>query len=180
MSLIYKATSPSGKSYIGYTTEWPKRKRVHEYAYGTCKAFHSAIKKYGKENFQWEIIYEGNDALEKENEFIIEHNTIYPNGYNIAEGGGLVMTGRKHSPETIKKMSNAHKYRNEYYWSGKTHSDDSKKKMSESRKKNKNVKKLASNAGRISAQKYKDDPARQKAHSERMKQSWADRKSGKV
>ena len=46
-------------------------------------------------------------------------------------------------------------------------------------KKLKNLSELASYAGKASAEKYKNDPERQKAHSERMKKWWAERKLNK-
>jgi len=55
-----------------------------------------------------------------------------------------------------------------------------KNKISKSRKENPNVKLLASNAGKISSEKYKSDPERQKAHSERMKIWWKQRKEERV
>jgi len=62
---------------------------------------------------------------------------------------------------------------------GSTHTEESKNKMTESRKKLKNLSELASYAGKASAEKYKNDPERQKAHSERMKKWWAERKLNK-
>lgn len=60
---------------------------------------------------------------------------------------------------------------------GSKHTENSKRKMSESRKKNPRCKEMASEAGKASADKYKNSPERQKAHSERMKKWWADRKA---
>jgi group I intron endonuclease len=51
-------------------------------------------------------------------------------GYNMTEGGqDGCMTGRKHSEESKKKMSDNHKG-----MIGKKHSEESKKKMSEAKK----------------------------------------------
>lgn len=60
---------------------------------------------------------------------------------------------------------------------GSKHTEESKRKMSNSRKKNPRCKEMASEAGKASADKYKNSPERQKAHSERMKKWWADRKA---
>jgi len=60
---------------------------------------------------------------------------------------------------------------------GSKHSDESKEKMSKTRKQRKDLKELAAAAGKTSAEKYKLDPERQKAHSERMKKWWADKKA---
>jgi hypothetical protein len=42
--------------------------------------------------------------------------------------------------------------------------------------KNPNLKELSSKAGKASAEKYKNDPIRQQAHSERMKKWWDERR----
>lgn len=52
--------------------------------------FHSALNKYGKENFDWEIIYQSKDIIHTLNimepYFIQQYNSI-ENGYNICKGG---------------------------------------------------------------------------------------------
>ena len=59
---------------------------------------------------------------------------------------------------------------------GKIITEEQRKKSSETRKRNNDTKKLASNAGKISMEKYKNDPIRQQAHSERMKLWWGERR----
>jgi group I intron endonuclease len=87
--LIYKFTSPSGKSYIGQTKNLKRRIQAHK-TKNRCLAFHSAIQKYGFENFTFEILYE-NLTLDEANHweviYIKEHGTLFPNGYNLATGG---------------------------------------------------------------------------------------------
>ena len=65
---------------------------------------------------------------------------------------------------------------------GKKHTEESRKNMQIARmnipKEERNV--LASNAGKMSAKKYKEDTNRQIAHSERMKRWWSDRKANIV
>lgn len=95
---IYKATNIiNGKSYIGFDSNFPERRREHKNL--TKKSdintiFHKAIIKYGWDNFDWEILYQSYDRDHTlntmENHFIIEHNTYagYPNGgYNLTLGG---------------------------------------------------------------------------------------------
>lgn len=56
---IYKLTSPSGKHYIGQTTDIDKR--LKHYKRVDCKTqvkLFRAIEKYGFENFLIEILYE--------------------------------------------------------------------------------------------------------------------------
>lgn len=52
--------------------------------------FHSAIKKYGFENFTYEILFRSDNIDElnkKEIELISEYDTIVPKGYNVDKGG---------------------------------------------------------------------------------------------
>ena len=87
---IYKHTSPSGKSYIGQTMNYKQRVRAHKNLTANATIFASAIKKYGWENFTSEIIKYNlslDDANAYEAFYIAEHNTLVPNGYNVAVGG---------------------------------------------------------------------------------------------
>ena len=90
---IYKATnSINGKSYIGFDSAWPKRMNRHlENAnYNREGKFYDAIRKYGWDKFQWEILYQSEDKEHTlnvmESHFIKEHNT-FNRGYNMTEGG---------------------------------------------------------------------------------------------
>lgn len=58
--------------------------------------------------------------------------------------------------------------------------EEHKKILSEKRKKHPDKNKMASMAGKISSDRYKSDPQRQKAHSERMKLWWKQRKEESV
>jgi hypothetical protein len=57
----------------------------------TKQYIHSAIRKYGKENFSFEILYQTryiDDAKNKESLFIEHHNSLDSNfGYNLTTGG---------------------------------------------------------------------------------------------
>jgi group I intron endonuclease len=94
---IYKLTSPSNKCYIGQTINLVERKRTlyNPNKYYSGHRLDNAIKKYGIENFQYEIIIqivesskeklrEKLDELEK---FYIEKYDSYNNGYNMTVGG---------------------------------------------------------------------------------------------
>lgn len=111
MGIIYKATNKiNGKAYIGFTTKWPLRKKVHENkAKRGGEYFHNALAKYGEDNFDWFILL--TDAtLQDEMRLIEEHGTYYEtgNGYNLTRGGEGKL-GYKTSEETKKKISEAHK-----------------------------------------------------------------------
>ena len=94
--IIYKATNIiNNKVYIGQTihplsVRKSQHERSHEYGYKT--AFSNAIRKYGKENFIWEVIYETNsieDLNEKESYYIKYYKSLVTeNGYNLKGGGG--------------------------------------------------------------------------------------------
>lgn len=88
--LIYKHTSPIGKSYIGQTNNYKKRCSSHQISKVSCRAFSNAIKKYGWDNFSHEILMEDlsvDQANYWECHYIKELNTVSPNGYNLTHGG---------------------------------------------------------------------------------------------
>lgn len=114
--VIYKATNKiNGKSYIGQTINSLKqRKREHIDASNKNKAkiyFHSAIRKYGPENFEWEVLHIGSstEELNKLEIFYIGYyDTFLGEGYNLIEGGRNATP----SEETRKKLSIATKGKN--------------------------------------------------------------------
>src|SRR5579883_872539 len=95
MGIVYKVTSPSGKSYVGQTTRtfaerWSQRVNAANNNNKTgCRALNAAIRKYGAENFTVEILYDGpNENLDEEEETAIcFDNTLHPRGYNLTLGG---------------------------------------------------------------------------------------------
>jgi len=108
MATIYQAINlVNGKSYIGYSTNFHKRKIAHKTkaSNNSPTHFHNAIRKYGWDNFEWKILYEGDDAREKEIEYISMLDTI-ENGYNLTIGGEGT-TGWKHTDEAKKAISTA-------------------------------------------------------------------------
>ena len=106
---IYMYTNKvNGKKYIGQTKDFNQRHQQHIYESLNTKrkhsktAFHSAIRKYGIENFEIKILAENIPTQEKMDEyeifFIKRNKTFYNsgNGYNLAEGGygGNHMAGK--------------------------------------------------------------------------------------
>lgn len=114
---IYKVTNKSnGKLYIGQTSRGvEKRKSAHirnsfnENALDYDCAFHRAIRKYGPENFIWEVVGICNtvsESNEAEVELIAEYNSCHGIGYNSNEGGGSNL-GFKHSEEAKDRIRRA-------------------------------------------------------------------------
>jgi len=139
--IIYKATNKTnGMSYIGQTIhslEHRKKEHIERKGY----YFHRAINKYGKENFEWEVLekFDFKEELdEMEFHYIMQYNSKSPNGYNLTFGGesthnykhnkearkkiSATTKGIKKTKEHRKKLSEAHK--------GKKHSEETLKKLS--------------------------------------------------
>lgn len=96
--VIYKVTNLiNGKCYIGQTIRSFSRRKSSHLNSALRKSdkmiFHSAIRKYGVENFKWEILEEcrTKDSLNRrEREYIKELKTHVPLGYNLNNGGNSV------------------------------------------------------------------------------------------
>jgi group I intron endonuclease len=85
---LYKITNTvNHKCYIGFTSlsvEQRFKKHIENSKYKrNSQKIYNAMRKYGVENFIAEQIYEGDDALEREDEFIKR----YKAEYNMSEGG---------------------------------------------------------------------------------------------
>jgi len=84
---IYKATNTiNGKYYIGKH----KTKKQDDMYYGSGKAILLAIKKYGKDNFKKEILYELNsqeEMNEKERSIVNQDIVNDSMSYNMMLGG---------------------------------------------------------------------------------------------
>jgi group I intron endonuclease len=110
--LIYKATNKiNGKVYIGQTCSllnkriYDHKKRSKNSNISNNNKFYNAIKKYGFENFEWEILQK-NIPQEKLDEweikYIREYNSFL-DGYNSTEGGKR--SSPMVFPETKAKIS---------------------------------------------------------------------------
>ena len=132
--IIYKYVSPSGKVYIGQTTNERHRRNVFNsnQSYGGVK-IDNARKKYGPESFEYTVLIkvesDNTDELKSYlNELEVGFIRMYDsfnNGYNSTEGGESLM-GYHPSEETRLKQRNSH--------FGKKWTDESRNKMSATRK----------------------------------------------
>ena len=139
----------NGKVYIGSHC-WDGEGLDPNY-YGSGIAITAAVRKYGKENFQVEVLYYY-DTIEEcradEERILTEYDVKNcPHSYNIKNSAigwtseeltgrthtedakkkmSEAKTGTHHTAETRNKMSQAHK--------GKTHTENTRKKMSQAKK----------------------------------------------
>ncbi len=96
--IVYKATNKiNGMSYIGQTIFTLNERKVKHERKDDKSYFQLSIEKYGRDNFEWEVLCgccDSNEMNEKEMFYIKYYNTIRPNGYNLTKGGeGSFWTG---------------------------------------------------------------------------------------
>lgn len=150
---VYKHTSPSGKVYIGITSQKPKERWDNGRGYKNNIYFCNAIQKYGWDNMNHEVLFENltqEEAEHKEAELIALYKSDKREfGYNIALGGRINSV----SEETRRKLSESHKgyvpteeqrrkigeaHRGEKHWNyGNRMSDEMRRRISEKQKGNK-------------------------------------------
>lgn len=150
LGYIYSFTNIiNGKKYVGQTTNIENRKLSHFAPSSKCLKFANAIKKYGKDSFEFEIletIEHENSEILRENLNVLEISYIekfdsFSNGYNLTPGGN--QTNRKGVPlseEHKQKISNYMKHRvvsaetrlkMSAHQIGKIFSDETKQKIKE-------------------------------------------------
>lgn len=88
---VYQITNKiNNKVYIGITNNYKKRWENHKCNNDPSMVIAKAIKKYGKDNFNFEVLYSNltiEEAEKLEIELIQEKNSLVPNGYNVSQGG---------------------------------------------------------------------------------------------
>lgn len=97
---IYKIENlKNGKIYIGQSIEIERRFQKHLVAKDDFY-IHKALRKYGKENFTFQIIEECDLKILNEREiyWINFYNSLIPNGYNMNSGGSNGMGFSKRKP----------------------------------------------------------------------------------
>ncbi len=113
MAVIYKIVNLiSKKVYIGESkeknplTRWKQHTKTIAKGKG-CPALRDAVKKYGIDNFKFEIILFcfDEDRFKYEIDYIKKFNSQVPNGYNICKGGyGGGFINKKHTEATKEKI----------------------------------------------------------------------------
>lgn len=142
---VYKITnSINGKVYIGQSINIEERWRDHRADYLRSDVIlYRAMRKYGLENFSFEVLEECSieELDEKEIFYINEYNSYIcsPNsqGYNMTLGGGGArgFTHKEDSKERISStLKELYKDKENHPRYGMTHSEEAKRKIRESRK----------------------------------------------
>jgi predicted GIY-YIG superfamily endonuclease len=114
---VYKITSPSGKYYFGYTSDFKSRMRQHKSKSKSDKnsILYNSIRKYGWDSHKKEIVFQSNEmqnALNFESALI----SVYKNTLNIAEGGIGGIRSEKHRQSISKSMTEKRKDPNYKIW----------------------------------------------------------------
>ena len=86
---IYRHVSPSGKVYIGITSQDVKKRWRYGYGYKNCLILKEAIVKYGWDNIKHEVLFENLSELKAKSLEIdlIRHYKNLGISYNITDGG---------------------------------------------------------------------------------------------
>jgi group I intron endonuclease len=126
--IIYKATNMvNNKVYIGKTNRTLKHRiinHISDMKKNSNIYFHNALRKYGENNFLWEILSETNsesklNVLEK---FYIAIYRKITKVYNLTNGGEGTY-GFKFTKENLKNLSLAHKGQIPFIQKGKTYEE---------------------------------------------------------
>lgn len=179
MGIIYKATSPSGKVYIGKTFKTLVQRKNQHYSRAfreNRSKFDNAIRKYG-DSLKWIILRDNipeNSLSKLEIEEIKKHDSFH-SGYNGTEGGD---GGKGHfvSEETRKKLSKASKGNKNML--GKYHSEKTKKIMSKI-KKGKNNPNFGKRASKTTIKRM-SKASKGKKHSEETKKKMSGEGNGRA
>ncbi len=117
----------NNKVYVGQTKNFNQRKYGHRYAMkkGVERPLYRAMRKYGFENFTFEVLEECTDESinEREQHWVVQFDSFNPErGYNLTSGGNQ---DTNVSEETKRKLSESLR--------GKSKTDEHKRRISDSR-----------------------------------------------
>ena len=141
--IIYKITNKvNGKIYIGQTIKMLEERWIGHCKNKRGKLLYRAIKKYKKESFTKEELFQC-DSKEELNNLeqicISYYESLVPNGYNISIGGNAPMVNRKHTKKTKQQISITMKSKDVSH----LHSEESMNKRVEAFKRNGKLKGIA-------------------------------------
>lgn len=139
---IYKITSPSGKVYIGQTTNFTKRKNYYKNGAKPYQIrIHNSLQKYGYDAHSIVLIEQCSVEILNERERYWQdfYDVIGENGLNCRltatndKSGYLSDELKSKLSESRKKriLSESEKHRLATFWIGRKHSEETKKRMSE-------------------------------------------------
>jgi len=142
---IYKITSPSGKIYIGQTTNFSKRKNYYKNGAKPYQVrIYNSLEKYGYDAHTIEFIEEClvENLNERERHWQEFYDVIGDNGLNCRltatdDKSGFLSESSKNKLSIAKKkvvIDGEWREKFAYDWSGKNHSEETKRKMSDSAK----------------------------------------------
>jgi group I intron endonuclease len=106
---LYRATSPSGRAYVGITTQGAEaRWQAHakEAARGDKTPLNSAIRKHGAKAFRLEVlaVVDWEELNRLEPLTIKLYQTRWPQGYNLREGGSQSSPHPRSSAQQAAKL----------------------------------------------------------------------------
>ena len=118
LGYIYKIVNPSGRIYIGKTTNY--KERFRHYKNLTCKsqtALYNSLKKYGYENHIIDIIEQVDiDLLNDREIYYIDFFNTFKNGLNCTLGGDSgFLTGELNYSKTEKARLENRKRKLDWY-----------------------------------------------------------------
>lgn len=105
----YRHVCPDGKQYFGITSQEPEERWGSNGGGYISQRFQEAIDEFGWDNIKHEVLIQDRCrhlVEDFEKLCILEFETTdRENGYNISVGGNITFLDRKHTPETLDKMS---------------------------------------------------------------------------
>lgn len=106
MYLVYIATSPTGKRYVGVTNNLKRRIKEH---LSSPYPFGRALRKHGKDAFRFDIIecLDVHHAMELESLMVGDEEVASDDYYNVCVGGTLsnvlLQKNPMHDPDVVAK-----------------------------------------------------------------------------
>lgn len=136
---VYIHTCPNGKKYVGITIRKPEYRWRKGEGYKSNKHFYSAIQKYKWDNIEHQVfeVDTKEEMFFLEKYFIAYYQTNNPDfGYNNSIGGEKSSEGCHFRCSEDKKIKISNSLKGHFGWtSGRHHSEETKRKISEAHKK---------------------------------------------